>query len=100
MPKSKKSIDDRLLAAQVAIDNMLTDEEIKSYLARYGYTTERMNEGKRLYDTAQQLQQRQKAEYGDQFAATSALSDAWEKANVEGVGLNNLDISNFINNER
>lgn len=62
MPKA--TLDARLLAAQVAIDNALNDAEIQSYLSQYGYDFARIVEGKSLFQSAQQLQQRQKAEYG------------------------------------
>jgi LAS superfamily LD-carboxypeptidase LdcB len=78
-----KSIESRLLAAQVAIDNALNNADIKAYLAQYGYEGARLNEGKALLAAAQQLHQKQKAEYGDQFATTTALQSAWEQANNE-----------------
>jgi hypothetical protein len=50
--KSSQTIADRLNAAQVAINNTLTDTEIQSLVAAYGYTAAKMNEGKQLYDLA------------------------------------------------
>lgn len=78
-----QSIDSRLLAAQVAIDNALNDAEVQGYLAQYGYDSVRIGQGKSLYDTVQALHQKQKAEYGDQFAATEAVQAALEEANAE-----------------
>ena len=78
-----KSMDARLLAAQVAIDNALNNADIKAYLAQYGYESARLNEGKALLAATQQLHQKQKSEYGDQFATTTALQSVWEQANNE-----------------
>lgn len=78
-----QSIDARLLAAQVAIENALNDTEVQGYLSQYGYDDARLNEGKALYDSAQTMHQKQKAEYGDQFAATEAVQTALENANAE-----------------
>lgn len=80
---ASSSIDARLLAAQVAIDNALSDAEIKGYLADYGYDESRLNEGKALYETALQLHQKQKAEYGDQVSATREFKDQWKAAGRE-----------------
>jgi len=80
---ASSSIDARLLAAQVAIDNALSDAEIKGYLANFGYDESRLNEGKALYETALQLHQKQKAEYGDQVSATQELNDKWQAAGKE-----------------
>ena len=83
MAKPKKSLAARLLAAQVAIDNAISDSEVKSLLTELGYDDTRLNEGKILLDTTNQLQQTQQKEYGDQFEATGALKEAWEKADKE-----------------
>lgn len=79
----KRSIDARLLEAQVAIDNGLNDGETAGYLAQYGYDADRINEGKALYDQAQQLVQKQKVEYGEQYEASSALQSALDAADDE-----------------
>ena len=83
MSKPKKSLADRLLAAQVAISNAMTDEEIKSLIAAFGYDETRMNTGKGLLDAANQLQQVQQKEYGDQFQATDALNGLWAQADAD-----------------
>ncbi len=74
---------DRLLAAQVAIDNALKEDEVKTLLTELGYDDIRLNEGKTLLNTANSLQQKQQKEYGDQFEATGTLNEAWEKADKE-----------------
>lgn len=82
MADKKQSIQDRLLAAQVAIDNALSDTEIQTFLTVYGYDNERINQGKTLLENTQQLHQQQQKEYGDQFAATDALNKSWAEASV------------------
>lgn len=83
MTRPKKSLAERLLAAQVAIDNALSDNEVKTLLAEFGYDDTRLNVGKTLLDTANQLQQRQQKEYGDQYEATGVLKDVYEQADQE-----------------
>jgi len=78
-----QSIDERLLAANVAIDNAISDEEINGLLAGFGYNSEKLSSGKALYDSAQLLNQQQKTDYGDQFAATEELNQEYEEANKE-----------------
>ena len=83
MPFSNQSIDSRLLAAQVATTNSLNDAEIQGYLTPFGYDTVRLEEGKALYETALALHQKQKVEYGEQFAATDARDAAQNNADAE-----------------
>lgn len=83
MAKPKQALSERLLAAQVAIDNALSDSEVKSLLAVFGYDEARLNAGKALLESANRLQQTQQKEYGDQFEATGALKEVWEKADKD-----------------
>ena len=83
MATKKKSLADRMLAAQIAIDNAMSDVEIKSLIAAFGYDEARMNDGKGLLDAASQLQQVQQKEYGDQFQATDALNSLWAQADAD-----------------
>ncbi len=80
--RSRRSIDERLLAAQVAIDNALGDAEVLAALGIFGYDQARLQAGRALYEEAQALVNRQKAEYGDQFEATAALQAAWDEADA------------------
>ena len=66
MANVSQAMEDRLLAAQIAIDNSLSDAEIQPFLAEYGYDAAKIGAGKALYDTAQDLQQIQIKEYGEQ----------------------------------
>ena len=80
MTKPIQTLADFLLAAQVTIDNARTDEEIKTRVAEFGYDDTKLEEGKALLDTANDLQQTQQNEYGDQFAATETLNAKKEEA--------------------
>ena len=84
----RQTIDERLLAAQVAIDNGLGDAGVLAALSAFGYDQARLGEGRALYEEVLALVNRQKAEYGDQFEATQAVTSAWEEANAAyGVAL-------------
>jgi predicted pyridoxine 5'-phosphate oxidase superfamily flavin-nucleotide-binding protein len=63
----------QLNAAQLAIVNSLADPEIKAAVAQFGYTTAKLNAGKRLYDTALAAVNAQNSGKGDQKAATADL---------------------------
>lgn len=78
--KSKQSISERLLAAQVAIDNALGDAEILAELSVFGYTEEKLNAGKQLQEEAQDLVNQQKTEYGEQYQASEDFYAAWDTA--------------------
>ncbi len=83
MVLTKQSIAEILLAAQVAIDNAISDREIRNMLLPFGYNDVKLNTGKALLDRANELQQKQQKEYGDQFKATAIVNEAREKADVE-----------------
>jgi hypothetical protein len=67
------SSDGLLHDAQVAIDNALTNEQILSALSVFGYTAERIQQGKALYTTALTAQNIQQMEAGEQRSATAEL---------------------------
>lgn len=76
----KKGLDDRMLAAQVAIDGALGDAEVLALLTPYGYTEVRLREGRALYDEVMALVRQQRLEYGEQYQASHETDDAWERA--------------------
>jgi len=78
-----KSIDEQLNETQVALDNALTHEEIAPMLAVFGYTAEKLNEGKALYEQAHTLHQTQKTEYAEQHGATQDVNAKWDTAHKE-----------------
>lgn len=79
MAKSNR-IDDFLFASRIMIENSLQDEQIKEALAAYGYTEEKLNQGKELYNKAEELHLARKREYGEQIAATAELDAVWDQA--------------------
>ena len=81
MPLVKTSIQDRLLAANVALENTLTDTEILGLLSEFGYDEAKVNAGKELYNSANEKYQQQKTEYGEQYAASEELQTKWDAAN-------------------
>ncbi len=82
MPAVKQSMQDRLLAANVALENALTDTEILGLLSEYGYDAAKINAGKELYNCAQDKFQQQKTEYGEQYAASEEMQTKWDTANA------------------
>lgn len=79
MPRYE-TIDEFLARAQVAIDNAQANTDIRENLTVFGYTPEKMQEGKAIYNRAQSAVQERQTELGDQIAATAALNQAWEAA--------------------
>jgi len=78
--KKHSSIAERLLAAQLAIDNALKIPKILDELTAYGYNAERISAGRKLYEEASELVTLQKKEYGEQYEATDEVNSAWETA--------------------
>ena len=78
--KKRPGIAERLLAAQLAIDNALKIPKILDELTAYGYNAERIAAGKKLYEEASELVNFQKKEYGEQYEATDDVNTAWETA--------------------
>ena len=80
MPAVNQSIEDRLLAANVALENTLADSEILGLLTEFGYDAAKINAGKVLYNSAQDKFQQQKTEYGEQYAASEEMQTKWNEA--------------------
>ncbi len=76
----KHSIEDRLLAAQVATGNALNEADILAELSIFGYDEAKIQAGQTLYDETQALVNQQKVEYGEQYEATEAVKSAWTEA--------------------
>ncbi len=70
---NKRSISELLNSAQIAISNTLNDDQILNIVSKYGYTQEKLNEGKQLYETALEAVNNQKKMAGSQFLATENL---------------------------
>jgi hypothetical protein len=82
MGKPKYGIDERLMAAQVAIDNTLNDEGVLDAVSVFGYDREKLIAARKLHDEARELVSKQKVEYGEQYEATETVRAAWDEANA------------------
>ncbi len=82
MSKPTRSIDQRLLEAQVAIDNSLNTPAILEIVTAFGYDHARLQAGRALYDEVMDLVVAQKREYGEQYEATAAVQAAWDAADL------------------
>lgn len=82
MAKPKRSIDERLLEAQVAIDNSLSNPVILDAVTLFGYGDARLKAARDLYDETMALVAAQKLEYGEQFEATATVQKAWDTADL------------------
>ncbi len=82
MARPKRSISERLLEAQVAIDNSLNIPAILNAVSVFGYDQPRLQAARALYDEVMELVAAQKREYGDQYEATAVVNAAWETADL------------------
>jgi len=82
MARPKRSIEDRLLEAQVAIDNSLNIPTILNAVSAFGYDQPRLQAARALYDAVMVLVAAQKREYGDQYEATAVLQTTWDNADA------------------
>lgn len=82
MSRPKQSIAEKLKFASVAISNALSDATIGKLLGEYGYQSQKLSEGKALYETADVAVKKQVALYGDQKEATARLQSAEKAARV------------------
>jgi hypothetical protein len=74
--RPKSSIAEQLGAAQVAIMNALADQEIQAMIASHGYTIQKLQEGRQLYETAAGVVSAQVAASGAQAVKTQDLHTA------------------------
>ena len=70
------TIASQLNSAQLAISNSLSDPEIQSLVAQFGYPAEKLNAGKTLYDCALAAVNAEKSAAGTQQEATRTLTQA------------------------
>ncbi len=82
MSNLTKSIDQRLLEAQQAIDNSLSNPAILNTVTLFGYDQARLEAARALFDEVTALVAAQKLEYGEQYEATATLQAAWEAADL------------------
>ena len=74
------SIDTLLSDAQLAINNALNNPTVLGYLSDFGYTSAKLQQGKKLYNLAAAAQLAQQTEAGEQVSATTEVNSAWEQA--------------------
>ena len=82
MSKPKQSMAQRLMEAQVAIDNSLNNPTILNAVAAFGYDAARLQAGRALYDEVMGLAAAQEREYGEQYEATAVVNAAWGTADL------------------
>ena len=70
----------RLLRAQVAIENAMNDADIQAALETYAYTRERLQQGMTLYTETRRQVELQTALYGEQYGTTDKIDGDWERA--------------------
>jgi hypothetical protein len=75
MNGTKKTIAERLNAAQVAISNAQNDPEIRAALEPFGYSGDMLDQGRQLYDTAVRLLGEQQDATGRQQQATAQMHE-------------------------
>lgn len=75
-----RTIAEQLKRAETALNNALDDSTIATLLAEYGYTIEKIREGKTLCQRAHDLHHAQEREYGEQRGATAAVAAARQQA--------------------
>lgn len=80
MAKHRRTIAARLDAARVAIHNSLAETDVQTMLTEYGYDTDRLQQGRTLYERALALVQQQSDAYGEQTTAQAELEQAQEHA--------------------
>jgi len=80
--KPTLSIDARLLAAQVAIDNALANPDILAALEIFNHGVTKLTVGRTLYEEVLPLVNQQKLEYGEQYEATETVKALWAEADA------------------
>lgn len=81
--KISKKIIEEVTKSVVAIENAMEDAQIQAKLESYGYSAEKMQEGKTKVLTVQQTLKEQQAAYGKKFAATDLLQQLKNDADTE-----------------
>jgi hypothetical protein len=79
---TKQSLESILDRARIAIENSLNNPTIQTYLSEYGYSKEKLQSGQQLYQTALDLQQKQRREFGEQIEATAERDQLWDIAHA------------------
>ena len=78
--RTKQSLDKYLSAAQIIINNTLTDLDLMAALSQFGYGEDKIQAGRVLFEQVETLDHRQSIEYGLQYAATEEVKKKWATA--------------------
>ena len=73
MYSTVQSMSERLVRAKMALTNALSEEDIKIAMSELGFDEEKLQAGMVLYNKTEELYQKQKREYTEQFLASEAL---------------------------
>jgi len=90
MAQTKTTIAGRLNSAQVAIHNTLADAEIQAAVAAYGYSVEKINAGKAIYERAVAAVNAQIAAAGAQRDTTAGAAATRKAAYAAYQSLNKV----------
>jgi hypothetical protein len=80
--------------AKTMIENALSDNDVKTALAGYGYDEAMLQTGKTLYDEAFELNLAQKKETGEKVAATTEFNNLW--AEVDQQYMKTLKVARIV----
>jgi hypothetical protein len=94
MSVSRNKVNDFLMYAKTMIENALSDNDVKTALAGYGYDEAMLQTGKTLYDEAFELNLAQKKETGEKVAATTEFNNLW--AEVDQQYMKTLKVARIV----
>jgi len=80
MTRESRSLDAFMESRRQLIFNAASDSEIVALLEPYTYTTEKIEQGKNIYNTADSAVEKQKLDYARQFEAKSIFDTAFDEA--------------------
>lgn len=78
--RGSSSISAQLMAAQVALGSLQSDDELREALALYGYSEERIRQGRMLLEAVESAMIEQQIRQGDKLNASDALRMAKRQA--------------------
>jgi hypothetical protein len=82
MTRNNLKLSDWFLESKILIENSINDKEILEAVKIYGFDESKIKIGKELYESLQDLINKQKKEYGEQYEATENLQKSWEKSDA------------------
>lgn len=97
--KPKKSISEQLNLAQVVITNTINSPEILGIVSKFGYTKEKMEEGKLIYNQALEAVNYQTMTAGMQYQATQETQTAMKEAKEAYINLAKIARAVFNNDK-